>query len=84
MVPGAQRFDALAAGGDTSCGFLAADRAWWCWGKNERGELGAGLDVLASAAPVQVAGGLNWTERLSVGRDHACGLVASGLAYCWG
>lgn len=54
----------------------------FCWGKNDRGQLGrTGAD---SDTPVKVSGGYLFTS-LSVGQDHTCALKAgSGAIGCWG
>ena len=82
-VGGGLAFTSLSAGGSLTCGTVASGAAW-CWGENRFGQLGnADTTVHLAATPVQVAGGLAFTQ-VSVGHRHACGLVASGAAYCWG
>jgi alpha-tubulin suppressor-like RCC1 family protein len=84
-VGGNLSFTALATGGNHSCGITAAGVAW-CWGRNERGELGTSQgqdEPFGLRDPVQVEGGVVFTA-LTAGEEHTCGLTASGAAYCWG
>lgn len=90
-VDDALAFDAVTAGGDHSCG-LAGGRAF-CWGRNDRGQLGDGtavsrpplvgaVDTTTPVAPGPPIGDLTFTV-LSAGLLHTCG-VAGGRAFCWG
>ena len=81
-------FDRIAAGHSFTCGMRSDDRAM-CWGRNVAGETGTGESGVMVATPSPVAGGLTFTSIStgSAGSDrppHACGLTASGTAYCWG
>jgi alpha-tubulin suppressor-like RCC1 family protein len=71
----------LVAGSDFDCARDATGSAW-CWGENEEGGLGNGVDH-TSQVPVKVRlpGA---AVQLSAGAKHACALLASGQAYCWG
>ena len=79
-------FTSLALGaGDfglaVGCG-LATDGSAFCWGDNERGQLGDGTRVSrANAAPV--GGGLKFST-IDVGRAHTCALTLDAITYCWG
>ncbi|MGZ3573250.1 MAG: RCC1 domain-containing protein [Gemmatimonadaceae bacterium] len=86
LVAPAIRFSKVSAfggfGNSEVCA-LAIDRSAYCWGTtNTSGQLGVG-DLLARSTPTPVAGGISFTS-VSVGRDYACGLATSGVAYCWG
>jgi uncharacterized protein YjdB len=59
---------AVEAGGAFSCGINAAGAV--CWG--------SGFDGLATVS------GTTGVSGLTLGRGHACGLVAGGRAVCWG
>jgi alpha-tubulin suppressor-like RCC1 family protein len=81
-VGGGLRFREVNAGlGRHTCGVTTDDRAY-CWGRNDRGQLGDGT---ASSAfrPVAVLGGLQF-KSVTLGEEHTCGVTTSGLAYCWG
>jgi alpha-tubulin suppressor-like RCC1 family protein len=89
-VTGGHIFTTLSANWGLVCA-LDASGAAYCWGDNTFGALGVGGDTAAlsmcintcSRAPLLVAGGLTFTA-IGAGSWHACGLVASGAAYCWG
>ncbi len=74
-------FSSVRGGAAFSCGLSTAGAAY-CWGRNNRGQVGDG-GTTDRLAPVAVAGGLTFTT-LGVGSEHACGLTPAGTAYCWG
>jgi alpha-tubulin suppressor-like RCC1 family protein len=77
------RVVALGAGTDFTC-LLDSSGEVRCWGRNDVGQLGRGSsDTLAHpvAARVELRGA---AVALSVGRDHACALLADHSAACWG
>jgi hypothetical protein len=71
-----------------ACGVAAAGAAY-CWGVNDRGQLGTDSGLVTcepgtcSPTPVPVAGGLAFTA-IRAGGTHTCALTADGQAYCWG
>jgi len=83
-VPGGHRFVAIAVGEVFQCA-LDSLRAAYCWGRNDRGNLGDGTawPWVAKRSPSAVVGGLRW-QTLSAGILHACGIATDGRAYCWG
>jgi alpha-tubulin suppressor-like RCC1 family protein len=86
-VSGEHAFLVLTVGGFNighTCGLLSGGAAY-CWGDNERGQLGNGsADIASHTIPVAVAGSLTFAS-LSAGLGrHTCGLGADGSAYCWG
>lgn len=54
----------------------------WCWGLNDRGQVGNGA-AANDSVPTLVSGGRTFTA-VSAGVFHSCGLLANGDAYCWG
>jgi alpha-tubulin suppressor-like RCC1 family protein len=80
-VPGGRRFVNLTVGGLSKCA-LDAQRGAYCWGANQRGEVGDGSH-LAKRGPSPVSGGLRW-RTISAGGVHACGITVDKEAYCWG
>ena len=67
-----------------TCGVTTDHRAY-CWGGNQRGQLGNGATNAweVQTTPVAVVGGLQF-RHVSAGYDHTCGLTLDGLTYCWG
>lgn len=54
----------------------------WCWGANDRAQLGGGVGEDASS-PSQIAA-LSGITRLSAGASHACAVDGDSHASCWG
>jgi alpha-tubulin suppressor-like RCC1 family protein len=87
-VDSAQRFAALALGNWHSCALDALGAAW-CWGANDRQQLGASTTricddtVPCAHTPVPAAGSLRFAS-LTASHSHTCGLQADGQAWCWG
>jgi alpha-tubulin suppressor-like RCC1 family protein len=78
VVPGGTHSGAFAS---HSCGVTTDDRAY-CWGSNDRGQLGDGTTT-TRLKPVVVAGGIRFVG-VSPGDDHTCGVTTGSAAYCWG
>jgi alpha-tubulin suppressor-like RCC1 family protein len=73
----------LGLGSNVTCITDATDRPL-CWGTDRHGERGDDRLGSASLAEPTVVGGDLRLDKLSVGRQHACGLDARGAAWCWG
>ena len=71
----------IAAGGRHSC-MLEENGKAFCWGNNERGQLGDG-SIEARGDPIAVVGDFVLAS-LSAGVWHTCGVSRDGEAYCWG
>jgi alpha-tubulin suppressor-like RCC1 family protein len=74
-------FTSVAAGYAHTC-VIEMRGGVWCWGRNDRGQLGSGAigrggDVVRVASLLQFA-------FISAGRDHTCALTSTGEAFCWG
>jgi alpha-tubulin suppressor-like RCC1 family protein len=60
------------------------DGSAWCWGKNDKGQLGIGERSSMEYAPRQVVDeGHDWAEIIG-GRRHTCGRTRDGAVWCWG
>ena len=76
------QFQAVSlTGGSAQTCAVTRDTEAWCWGWNERGQLGNGTTE-DSPQPVQVEG-TSWST-LSTGYDQTCGVRADTTASCWG
>ena len=80
------RFSTIAVGDviQAPTGYTCAltdDGTAYCWGRNERGQLGDGTQV-ARSIPTAVGGGLRFTA-LELGENSTCGMRGE-LVWCWG
>jgi len=86
-VAGGLSFQLIAAGGFVighTCGLTDMGDAY-CWGDNQRGQLGIGTgDLNPHAVPDLVSGGLVFKWLTAGLGQHSCGLTELGAAYCWG
>ena len=83
-VSGSLHFVTLASGWVQNCG-ITTDGVTYCWGGgsiSSMGYLGDGT-VQQSSTPVRVRADSGFVA-VTVGDGHACGLTASGMAFCWG
>jgi len=80
-VSGGRTYVDIAAGGDHACA-IAEGGAAYCWGHNERGQLGTG-NATGSAVPAGVSGGLKFTS-ITTHQMVSCGIAADSTGYCWG
>ncbi|MGH7515451.1 MAG: RCC1 domain-containing protein, partial [Gemmatimonadales bacterium] len=80
-VLGALVWSELTGGGEHTCGLTQAGRIY-CWGLNDRGQLGIG-NTSPRLKPVPVSGGQQFRQ-VDVGGFHSCAITLTGLAYCWG
>jgi len=84
------RFTSIAAGYHHTCAIETGGDTY-CWGSNEKGQLGSSAamqkcaagNFACSGSPVRVEGARRFV-RLSASLYHTCGLDAAGDAYCWG
>ena len=91
-VTGNLTFQSIKAGGfdiGHTCGLTTSGDAY-CWGDNERGQLGNGTgglgkeDLTAHPDPAPVIGNHKFTALTAGLARHTCGLTGTGAAYCWG
>src|SRR5215218_1727706 len=80
------RFETLAAGHAHTC--AVADGRAWCWGKDDRGQLGIGMSgpsCRQSVCPLPTRiPDLPSVTAVVAGGGHSCALAATGEAWCWG
>jgi alpha-tubulin suppressor-like RCC1 family protein len=77
-----QTFASLATG---DCHTCALDRTGtaFCWGLNDRGQLGRDPAAGSPAVPQPVAGGLSFSS-ISAGPRRTCAITPGGDVWCWG
>jgi alpha-tubulin suppressor-like RCC1 family protein len=80
-VAGGLRFLEINAGVGHTCGVTTDYRAY-CWGHNDRGQLGDGTTT-DRPRPVVVGGGRRFRQ-VSAGAHHSCGVNPYDVAFCWG
>jgi hypothetical protein len=79
----------VATGGNDSCALLYSGHIF-CWGANDRGQLGSGPGPdspvpLPVSLPNQASGGLSSVpKQLAVGDGHVCALTVDSHVWCWG
>jgi alpha-tubulin suppressor-like RCC1 family protein len=68
----------------SGCG-VSTTGVGYCWGSNQRGEIGSATIALntVNSSPVQIEGGLTFRSVVG-GWIHACGITTAGDTYCWG
>lgn len=85
-VSGGLVFTTISAGAGHSCGVTTNGDAY-CWGSNLIGQLGNGTFSPnfspPQPTPTAVVGGRKFTT-LAAGASHTCGIVTTGVIYCWG
>lgn len=92
-VSGSLTFRSISAGGFSTpggvgegqtCGVTTSGVAY-CWGNNERGQLGLGsADIGAHPTPVALTGVPSWASITAGLGNNSCALTSAGAAYCWG
>src|SRR5690606_34941154 len=70
-----------AGWGEHTCAVDVSGMAY-CWGKNDRGQLGNGT-ILSSSTPVILLA-LSDVAEVAAGGEHSCARLDSGAVYCWG
>ena len=78
--PGENWASMSMSGGYTACG-TKTDGTLWCWGVNDKGQVGDGT-VTTRNSFVEVAGG-PWAQ-VSMGASHACAVTQTATLMCWG
>jgi alpha-tubulin suppressor-like RCC1 family protein len=73
----------LFSDGGFSCA-ITTDHAAFCWGSNERGELGNGsVSTTGLEDPTRVKG-LKDVVEIAAGGQHGCAIAKDGKTHCWG
>ena len=80
-VPGLIGVRELSLGDEHACA-IRSDGQVWCWGSNERGQLGI-PEGESRDSPVW-ATGITMARKLALGSKHSCALLTDGTVWCWG
>lgn len=74
---------AISAGEESTCALLTTG-AVQCWGRGDVGQLGNGGNQYSNLVPTQVVGLSSGVVAISLASRHACALMSTGVAKCWG
>lgn len=87
LATGLPTFTRVVGAGDPELGTtwcaLSVGQAVWCWGENDRGQLGRGTIGGRSDQPIPVGQGFT-AIAVAVTDGAACALDNVGAAWCWG
>ena len=72
----------VSAGRQTTCA-INTGNSLYCWGNNERGQVGDGTPESAHPTPSRVGAVGVWSI-VSAGSSHTCGITTAKNLYCWG
>ena len=77
----------IGTGSKHTC-VVKTDGTVWCWGLNDRGQLGDNT-TNESSTPVQVkgpggTGTLTTVTEITAGLQHSCAVKTDGTVWCWG
>lgn len=74
----------IDSGGRHSC-VVAQNGSLWCWGANEKGQIGIGLASAALQRVPRMVPGLSGVRNVSLGDDFTCAVYGAGYRVkCWG
>jgi alpha-tubulin suppressor-like RCC1 family protein len=81
-VTGSVRFRQIEAGQYHTCARSYPENYVYCWGQNDKGQLGDGTTT-NRLVPVRVLGTRQFRQ-VTLGDLHTCGVTTSDQAFCWG
>ena len=86
-LPGLTGIEKLSAGdGDFTCAVAsnpAGGDAVYCWGLNDKGQIGQPLTTTSNPTPTIVAG-ITDPDKVFIGVEHACATLSDTTVECWG
>lgn len=78
----APRIVQISAGDTHTCALDDTGQVW-CWGKNDKGQIGDGTTDNERLTPVRVSN-LGNAAQVAAGWRHTCAVLRNGRAKCWG
>ena len=81
QIGAATEWTQVSGGGANTCAITSLG-AMWCWGLNNRGQLGDGTTKV-STVPKKVPGPAGWAS-VSTAWFHTCGIKTDQSLWCWG
>ncbi|MBX3285280.1 MAG: hypothetical protein KF703_08060, partial [Actinobacteria bacterium] len=72
----------VSAGYDHTCATTSTS-ALWCWGRDDRGQLGNGATTTTDQSKPISIGTATWGA-VDAGRSATCGIATTGVSWCWG
>jgi len=77
-----EQWSATANGNSHTCA-IKDDKTLWCWGGNDKGQLGQGTISTLLSEPTEVATGGQWLS-IAANGDHSCAIKNDNSLWCWG
>jgi alpha-tubulin suppressor-like RCC1 family protein len=81
-VAGTLSFRQVATGEEHTCGVTTDNRAF-CWGLNNRGQVGDSTTAYRRVRPTRVGGARQFSQ-VDAARDYTCAVTTGHRAFCWG
>jgi len=63
---------------------IRVDNTLWCWGRNDKGQLGSDSLEITRFSPAQESSNSNDWSMVSSGFLHTCGIKTDNTLWCWG
>lgn len=80
--PRASDAEKISAGLTHTCAVLS-DGTLWCWGNNDKGQLGLG-NTINQSSPARVGSASNWRSVSAGSGSSTCAVNTSNELFCWG
>lgn len=85
---GGKTVESISGHATHACALISGSQELYCWGKNDRGQIGNGSTTDSySPSPASVSGilgGGKTIKQVKSSYDHTCVLISNGDVYCWG
>lgn len=72
----------ISAGGNHTCA-IVSDGSLWCWGRNDKGQLGLG-DTVDRSSPTRIGSATNWRSVSAGNNSTTCAVNTLNEVFCWG